>query len=977
MPSFPATISLGSLTTTTGFRIDGVDPYDNTGYSVAAAGDVNGDGLADLIIGAPNGSFFDIAANYYQSNAGASFIIFGTTAARGAIDLANLGSAGFRINGGFSGDHAGNSVAAAGDVNGDGFDDVVIGAPNTYRDGGINTGSGYVVLGKATGFADINLSALPAPAGFRIDGAAPADWAGKSVSSAGDVNGDGFADVLVGAVYADNNGRDTSGSSYLVFGRAGGFADVALANLGSGGFRIDGAATTDRSGRSVASAGDINGDGYADILIGADTASNNGRASSGSSYVIFGKAAGFGTIDLANLGTAGFRIDGEVEFDYTGFSVASAGDFNNDGFADLILGGYFAGNTAGIATGAAYIVFGHAGGFSNITLATLGSAGFRIDGAIFDDQLGASVAGAGDVNGDGLADVIVGGYGADNGGDGSGSSYVVFGKGSGFGTVDLANLGSAGFRIDGAAAGDNSGFSVASAGDVNGDGADDLIMGAPLAGNNARYTSGSAYLIYGIPGTPLLATEQADTLAGAVRDDVLAGLGGDDLLTGAGGNDTLDGGAGNDRLFGDIGSDSLSGGTGNDTLDGGIGRDTLNGGAGDDVMAGGAGDDTYVLDTLGDVVTEALNAGHDTIYALVSGLVLAANVETGRLSGAATLLTGNGLDNTLVASDQGLASSLSGDLGNDVLYAGAAADTLDGGAGNDIFYTGGGADSLTGGAGDDQAVIYDAGVIFSELANGGIDTAWVAVSGFTLGANVEIGRLFGTGISLNGSGGNDDLVANAIASTLNGNGGDDTLWGQAGADTLNGGAGHDIMRGGGGADRGVGGLGDDSYVFLSTAAVAVEAASEGYDIVWQGAAGAFSIGNNIEEARLFGAGTALTGNADRNLLVGNATIASNLNGAAGNDILYGGAGNDSITGGTGNDELRGLGGADRFSFSGNWGFDQVVDFSTAQGDKLAITGATFAQLAIVSAANTQVSFGANTIYLFGVTSLAASDFIFN
>ena len=164
------------------------------------------------------------------------------------------------------------------------------------------------------------------------------------MASAGDVNGDGFADLIVGAFLADPNGSD-SGASYVVFGKASGFAaNIDLSTLdGTTGFKLSGAAAGDESGISVASAGDVNGDGFADLIVGASFADPNGSYS-GASYVVFGKASGFAAnIDLSSLdGTTGFKLSGAVVQDYSGFSVASAGDVNGDGFADLIVGAPYA-----------------------------------------------------------------------------------------------------------------------------------------------------------------------------------------------------------------------------------------------------------------------------------------------------------------------------------------------------------------------------------------------------------------------------------------------------------------------------------------------------------------------------------------------------------------------------------------------------------------------------------------------------------
>ncbi|MDP4156476.1 MAG: integrin alpha, partial [Bacillota bacterium] len=500
-------IDLASLSSTQGFMIEGPAPYEYSGYSVGSAGDFNGDGLGDVVIGATN------TANKLI---GSSYIIYGQKGGYlTPLDLASLNSSQgviIRSSAPYNDKYAW-SVGLARDFNDDGLSDIIIGIhdANNRR---AAAGNSYVIYGKKSGYpTPIDLAFLNADQGVIIQGAAANDRSGWSVSSAGDFNGDGINDVIIGAPYARPQGRTLAGSSYVVYGKKGGYPtsiDLAFLNADQG-VIIQGATASDASGYSVSSAGDFNGDNLSDVIIGAPDATPNGRHKAGRSYVAYGKKGGYPTpIDLVSLNTnqEGVIIEGAYgnlitrKGDNSGWSVSLAGDFNDDGLSDVIVGAPNADANGAFFAGSSYVVYGKQGGYPTpIDLKFLDATqGVILQGAASNDASGWFVGLAGDFNGDGINDTMVGApYAKPYGRKESGSSYVIYGRQGGYPTpIDLNLLTSKqGVIIEGAKAGDRSGCSVGAAGDFNGDGLNDIIIGARYAGPKGRHWAGASYVIYG------------------------------------------------------------------------------------------------------------------------------------------------------------------------------------------------------------------------------------------------------------------------------------------------------------------------------------------------------------------------------------------------------------------------------------------------------------------------------------------------
>ena len=485
-----------------------------------------------------------------------------------------------------------------------------------------------------------------------INGIDPDDLSGHGVA-VGDVNGDGVADLIVGALSADPGGRTDAGETYVVFGpllssavELSTDADVTINGIDPGdsagirmavgdvnndgtGDLIIGAHTADPGGRVDAgetyvlfgpivanstplelsteadivingvapddlsgisvAAGDINHDGAEDVIIGASAADPGGRTGAGTVYVLFGPLEATST--PLELSAADITFNGIDPFDRAGYKVAM-GDVDNNGAEELIIGAITADPGGRTDAGETYVVFGPVGAG---TYELSSAATVTINGIDPDDLSGLGAA-VWDVNGDGAGDLVIGAPGADPGGRlQAGETYIVFGP-LVSSTVELST--DADVTINGIDLGDNSGRDVA-VGDLNADGVADLIIGAYFADPGGRLNAGETYVIFGEPPPPqcngltatIVGTDAGDMLVGTAGDDVIAGLGGSDVILGRGGNDTICAGPGADTVGAGDGDDFIAAGGGNDRVSGGLGDDIVYGHGGDDQLLGEGGDD--------------------------------------------------------------------------------------------------------------------------------------------------------------------------------------------------------------------------------------------------------------------------------------------------------------------------------------------------------------------------------------------------
>lgn len=400
----------------------------------------------------------------------------------GTLDLASPGAGAVKIRGiGGAGSWAGYAVADAGDVNGDGADDLIIGAPQADNPAS-NAGSAYVLFGPIA--SDINLSSLGGR-GFMIRGAQGSDFLGRSVTGVGDMNGDGRADVAVGAPGAGAPDLNPPGAAYVIFGKTD-TATVDVGALGPSGFSVVGPQNDGIVGAAVTGVPDMNGDGKPELGVSGTDVDPLTGTDAGAAWVVFDR--GPGSMALSSLGASeGLYVRGPGASTYAGFGLAGLPDLNGDERGELATGavGAFA------SEGGVFVTFGQSPGGA-VDMATAPGLTFRRSGASAD--LGQAVAALGDQNGDGKPDLLIGSRGSYAYGSRSdaGQAFVAFGMANG----PAPDLGSGGGFEIGGAAGERAGYSVSGTGDVNGAGGPDFALTAPCADPGGRTNAGSAYVVF-------------------------------------------------------------------------------------------------------------------------------------------------------------------------------------------------------------------------------------------------------------------------------------------------------------------------------------------------------------------------------------------------------------------------------------------------------------------------------------------------
>jgi len=401
------------------FRLDGFRAGETLGATVAAVPDLDSDGVPEILAGAPQDDFVTGSAYVYS-------------AATGAVDL-ELHPV--EIRGLFGG-----SLAAVGDLDGDGIPDLIVGAPFTTRPEAYGVGSVLVFSGGSGALL------------YNFLGTEGGTYMGWSVAGLGDLDGDGIPEIAIGTPYASVDGDIGVGNVAI---RSGATGELI--------YLFEGQQVGDFLGWSVAAIGDLDGDGVSDVLLGAPNASPAGMPQAGNVEARSGAT-----------GELLYRIDGVEPAAYFGRTLASLGDIDGDGIDDFVVGAPGASPGEMTQAGSVFLFSGASGQLLH-----------RLDGSAAFDEFGGSVAGGGDVDGDGVGDIAIGAPSSSPDGKvGAGTAFVFSGA-----TFDLL------FRMDGENRGDTLGRSVAILGRLQRRGSAAVAFGAPYASPNSIDGAGSIYVL--------------------------------------------------------------------------------------------------------------------------------------------------------------------------------------------------------------------------------------------------------------------------------------------------------------------------------------------------------------------------------------------------------------------------------------------------------------------------------------------------
>ncbi len=441
---------------------------DLMGGSVLPAGDVNGDGVPDILIDAHDD-------DEGGDNTGTVHLFYGES----DFDFSTADYT--KFYGENKSDYLGYRLSYLGDLNGDGLDDIFIGAYNHDGNSLPNSGAAYIYYGETDWGSIINLNAE----GYNLKfiGESAEDQATVNPHASGDVNGDGYLDLMISARTRDDDALTNNGAAYLYYGP---FEDgiVDLTQISTSRVKFIGPESNDYFSFRAPINGDINADGYDDVLITAYMEDANGKSYSGATYLYYGPvSSGVHRTDDANV-----RITGEDASNYAGINAATDCDINGDGYDDILIGAIGNDNNSG----AVYLFFGPVGSPDSYVEINIDEADVKFTGENIGDDAGGSIACDRDVNDDGYDDILIGAYMSQN--SGVGRVYLIHGR-EAESFESFVSLADADISFTGTEPGGLFGFSVSYAGDVNLDGYEEILIGAYYEDNGLDSYAGAAYLI--------------------------------------------------------------------------------------------------------------------------------------------------------------------------------------------------------------------------------------------------------------------------------------------------------------------------------------------------------------------------------------------------------------------------------------------------------------------------------------------------